>query len=313
MPWIVANPLSASAAPGRLGRVLETVAVDRRPRRGRGLYLRQMDVEGVDTKFVERHHGCSTTSSRRSCQPNGSTDRRRGLRPRFGFLEKPGYTRFRCSTPELGFPPVHRDDASGPRSWPTRARGRHGFVVENEVTYLAFPRSRRDRRVRLGLRLTGLAVCRGCPTRSRLLGRHRHPRLRHPRPAASRSDRSARSSWTRHLLAHAQQWVTEPNPTNRVLQRLTSDEASLYRALVEGQYGSSFALEQERVRFSLLHQSLSALDVEDASPTSPGGSAARSTAHWDPPDPTSALEVVSAVLGDAGHAITADVWPAGCR
>jgi hypothetical protein len=58
------------------------------------------------------------------------------------------------------------------------------------------------------------------------------------------------------LLAHRQQWVTEGSPTNRALPNLTYDEASLYRDLVEGTYGDSIRLEQERVRFSLLERAL---------------------------------------------------------
>jgi hypothetical protein len=59
------------------------------------------------------------------------------------------------------------------------------------------------------------------------------------------------------LLAHTEQWVVEPAPTSRALPNLTSDEASLYRDLVEGLHGPTIRLEQERVRFSLLRQALS--------------------------------------------------------
>ena len=58
------------------------------------------------------------------------------------------------------------------------------------------------------------------------------------------------------LLAHANQWVTEPSPTRRPLSYLTADETSLYRDLVEGVHGPSIRLEQERVRFSLLNRAL---------------------------------------------------------
>jgi hypothetical protein len=58
------------------------------------------------------------------------------------------------------------------------------------------------------------------------------------------------------LLGHPGQWVTEPTPTTRELPALTTDEASLYQDLVEGTYGDSVRLEQERIRFSVLHDAL---------------------------------------------------------
>ena len=55
VPWTVANPLAALRNEAVWDRALETVRwiSGHEPDR---LYLRQMDVEGVDTKFVERHH-----------------------------------------------------------------------------------------------------------------------------------------------------------------------------------------------------------------------------------------------------------------
>ncbi len=54
------------------------------------------------------------------------------------------------------------------------------------------------------------------------------------------------------LLAHQAQWVVEAGPVNAHLDRLTADEADLYRELVEGALGPSLRLEQERVRFSAI-------------------------------------------------------------
>jgi hypothetical protein len=58
------------------------------------------------------------------------------------------------------------------------------------------------------------------------------------------------------LLAHPQQWVTEPNPTGRPLPHLTTEESALYQDLVEGTYGPSIRLEQERIRFSIIEEVL---------------------------------------------------------
>jgi len=58
------------------------------------------------------------------------------------------------------------------------------------------------------------------------------------------------------LLAHRQQWVTEPKPTRLALPHLTEAESVLYRDLVEDRYAHHARLEQERVRFSLVREAL---------------------------------------------------------
>jgi hypothetical protein len=52
------------------------------------------------------------------------------------------------------------------------------------------------------------------------------------------------------LLAHRDQFVTEPAPATAPVDWLTAEEAALYRDLVEDRYGPSIRLEQERIRFS---------------------------------------------------------------
>ena len=61
------------------------------------------------------------------------------------------------------------------------------------------------------------------------------------------------------LLAHRGQWVTEPRPTAASLNLLDTDEAELYRDLVDGTLGPSVRLEQERIRFAAIEQALALL------------------------------------------------------
>jgi hypothetical protein len=58
------------------------------------------------------------------------------------------------------------------------------------------------------------------------------------------------------LLAHRSQWVTESQPAAASLDLLDAEEAELYRDLVEGAFGPSVRLEQERIGFAALERAL---------------------------------------------------------
>ena len=138
------------------------------------------------------------------------------------------------------------------------------FVVENEITYLAFPRVP-DALVVFGSGF-GLASLRPLPW---LVGKeivywgdidtHGFDILNRLR---SRFD-SVRSILMDEatLLAHRSQWVTEPSPTDRPLANLTEAESALYGDLVEDRFGAAVRLEQERVRPSLLERELQSLSA----------------------------------------------------
>jgi hypothetical protein len=58
------------------------------------------------------------------------------------------------------------------------------------------------------------------------------------------------------LLAHRDQWVTEPNPSAASLGLLDAEEAQLYYHLVADALGPSVRLEQERVSFAAIEQAI---------------------------------------------------------
>ena len=138
------------------------------------------------------------------------------------------------------------------------------FIVENEVTYLAFPPVPRAIVVfGSGFALTGLEpVCRGCPTRTSSTGATSTPTESPFWIGCALALGSVRSILMDRetLLAHPRQWVTEPNPTSRTTSHLTPEEALLYRDLVEGTYGESVRLEQERMPFFDPRVRLAAVD-----------------------------------------------------
>jgi len=224
-------------------------------------YLREIDVPGVDTKFIEQHRAILTTLLEVQLDP----ERIDGSRPRsdfagrFGFLTKPEYVRMRALSGDLipGFSEVtlRVDELAG------RPPGFGTFViVENEVTFLALP----DATDAVAILSGGYAVSR----LSRLpwlaerrilywgdLDTHGFAMLSQLRAAFSHTTSLLMDRAT--LLAHEGQWVREPKPTNARLPGLNEAEHALYVDLIEDRYGIAVRLEQERIAFSAVRAALS--------------------------------------------------------
>ena len=260
--WMTENPMKVLALEREWPQICDTVTwidLNWRPR----MYVRQVDVPGVDTKFIERNLGTLSELLDRQLDPHriDPSRPRADFVGRYGFRGKPQYVRFRPfgktanrfgAFSELT---VRVDELSA--SAPTCSTI---YVVENEVTYLAFP-SVEDAIVIFGrgyalstLRLLPWLADRnlvywsdidthGFAMLDRLRGRFPHTR-------SMLMDRAT-------LLAHEAQWVRESSSANVPLDRLTTEEAELYRDLVEDSLGPSVRLEQERIRFSSLLDAVS--------------------------------------------------------
>jgi hypothetical protein len=175
---------------------------------------------------------------------------------RYGFLRRPGYVRFRLAGRFRGFSElsVRADEFTAPPEGITRA-----YVLENEITYLAFPVPSAAMVILGGgyavsvLELLGWLVSldvvywgdidtHGFAILNRL--RHHLPRAR-----SMLMDRGT-------LLGHRDHWVTEPSPTAVTLDRLDRAESALYADLISGAYAPTVRLEQERVSFSAIEKAL---------------------------------------------------------
>jgi hypothetical protein len=262
LPWVAQHPRVALGCRDVWTKVVATVewitAHD-----NCGLYLRQLDVDGVDTKFVERHQKLldallTAVLPRERINP---LIPRSDFSRRFGFASKPSYTRFRILDPGIGVFPkgvteltLRTDELAEHALEATTV-----FIIENEVTYLSFPE------VTGSIVVFGSGFARGGVRDLPWLhetevvywgdidthGFDILSRLRNRIPVVK-----SMLMDTATLVAHKDQWVSEPTPTNRALLYLTPDESSLYRDLVEDRFGRNIRLEQERIRFSLLDQAL---------------------------------------------------------
>jgi hypothetical protein len=293
MPWVTSRPIDALAFAAEWDHVLSTVKWIAGSDTG-STYLRQLDVPGVDTKFVERHRRLLSNLLTQVLPPERVDGRftAADFARRFGFRSKPGMTRLRFHT-ESRIPVQPNGGAADPARRPCPAgvpdsdpvRGRPPwlpvgiselsfrteeladldlgadtvFVVENEVTYLAFPTAPGSVVVfGSGFVLGGVRDLPWVDDKNVVywgdLDTHGFDildrlRARFPAVQSILMDEAT-------LLAHRGQWVEEPSPTQRTLAHLTDSEAALYRDLVEDRFGAHVRLEQERVRYSLVKMAL---------------------------------------------------------
>lgn len=226
------------------------------------LYLRQLDVEGVDTKFVDRHRRI-LDELLRAVLPSDRVDDHFTVSEfarRFGFRDKPNYTRLRLLDREPALPDGLSELTLRTEELATlELKARTVFVVENEISYLAFPRLPGAIVIfGSGFALGTLADVPWLSDRELVywgdLDTHGFDIL-HRLRSRFPSVRSMLMDETT-LLGHRRHWVHEPSPTTRPLPRLLPDEQATYQALVEDRFGPAVRLEQERVRFSLVERAL---------------------------------------------------------
>lgn len=222
-----------------------------------GIYLRQVDVPGVDTKFIGKHKGVLTELLDLQLDSSRTDPLAPDFEGRYGFRRKPGYVRFRVAATARGYSEmtVRADEFTVAPPEITRA-----YVVENEITYLAFPLPV-DAIVIFGggyavrvlepvgwLAALDLVYWGDLDTHGfAILNRLRQC---FPHTSSMLMDRAT-------LFAHQGQWVTEPSPTTAPLDLLTPAEQELYQALGTNVFGPAVRLEQERISFTALKAALS--------------------------------------------------------
>lgn len=249
IPWLTAHPMRALRVASDWDKLVATVRWIEQ-RQTPGMYMRQIDVPGVDTKFVEQHKGVLAELLDVQLDPSRVRADAPDFAARYGFLRKPAYVRFRVAQGFRGFSElfVRTNELTAAPADITRA-----YVLENEITYLAFPVPDAAMAIlgggyavplleSLGW-LAGLDVVywgdidtHGFTILDRLRSRLPHAR-------SVLMDRAT-------LLAHREHWGTEPKPTAAPLDRLDQDEAAFYADLISNTYAPSVRLEQERIRFS---------------------------------------------------------------
>lgn len=260
--WAARNPMKVLEVEEEWDGLLAVLAWFRDHPRS-GLYRRQLEVEGVDTKFIEQHRGL-VAELLGHILPQSAIGTEKGISfdRRFGLREKPFLVRFRLLDDELRIQGLA--DVTVPIEDLARLDLGVGDVVvtENEVNGLALPAQART----LVLFGQGYALERLAEVpwlaRRRLLywgdidthGFAMLDRFRRvfPRTVSLMMDRAT-------LLAHRRMWVQERDQCLEQLPHLDAAESALHRELLSGAHGEHVRLEQERIGFGWVKAALARL------------------------------------------------------
>lgn len=257
LAWLAKRPLRAfelADAWPRLLDVIDWLHAHPRP----AIYLRQMDIPGIHSKFVEANRGVLSqlldlTLAVEAIDQEANGNSRFGQR--YGFLDKPERIRFRyldaacAALPELAEADLTLDSASFARLNPAVDRV---FITENEINFLAFPPASN------ALIIFGAGYGFSALSNAKWLNDCQinywgdidthgfailnELRNHFPHTASWLMDRAT-------LLAHQALWGAEDTPHQRNLSRLSPAEQDLYNDLRDNRLQISLRLEQERISF----------------------------------------------------------------
>ena len=260
LPWLEKRPLHAlelsAEWPGLLA-VVEWMVEHPRP----GIYLRQVDLPGIHSKFIETHRGVLAELLDLALPADAVDTRKMGISQfpaRYGFLEKPTRIRFRVLDPTLRFvpgsdcPDVTLDAVSFSL---LDLNIRRVFITENETNFLAFPP------VQNAIVIFGAGYGWDALACSQWLNNcaihywgdidtHGFGILDQLRNHFEHVTSFLMDKAT--LEAHAPFWGHEANPLRADLHRLTPEESALYDDLRDNRIRAGLRLEQEYIGFGWL-------------------------------------------------------------
>jgi hypothetical protein len=267
LPWFEKRPMQALELLDDWPRLLAVVGwMVSHPRPA--IYLRQVDLPGVHTKFIEAHRGILAELLDLALAADAVDATKSGgnqFAGRYGFLEKPIRIRFRVldtsirSLPGPDCPDITLDADSFSH---LRIPVRRVFITENETNFLAFPR------VKDGIVIFGAGYGWEALARCRWLNdcamhywgdidTHGFAILDQLRAHFAHVDSFLMDRAT--LDAHPSAWGVEDKPIVADLGRLTPDERALYDDLRDNRIRHGLRLEQELVGFSWVDHRLQAL------------------------------------------------------
>lgn len=263
-PWLEKHPHKALELAADWPQILAVVKW-RQAHSQPNIYLRQMDIEGVHSKFIEQHKGVisellTLVLPEHEYQTELTASRDFALR--FGFLDKPERVRLRIldaalsPLPNSSLPDMQLDAKSFNE---LNLNGSTVFICENEINFLAFPEHPN------ALVIWGAGYGFSAFKEAQWLHQcqiyywgdidtHGFAILNQLRQTLPQAQSILMDKAT--LLAHRIHWGVESTPTNNTLALLSADEQQLYQELIEHTHQKNLRLEQERIGFDWVKRAL---------------------------------------------------------
>ena len=268
LPWLARQPRRALALADEWSKLLAIVAwVQAHPRPG--VYLRQVDVAGVHSKFIEAQRGVlaelldlALPTDAIDAAASGAAQFAR----RYGFRDKPLRVRLRFLDPRhvAWVPGTDADYTLSRQAFAALDPAvQRVFITENEINFLTFP-ALADSLVVFGAGYGFDALAQAAWLQRRSLhywgdiDTHGFAILDQLRSHFAHAQSFLMDRDT--LLVHRDQWVCEPQPTQRDLPLLSDDERRLYDDLRWRRLRDEpLRLEQERIGFGRVEQAVATL------------------------------------------------------
>jgi hypothetical protein len=259
--WLAKRPLRALDLAEEWTRLLDIVAW-RQAHPQPGVYLRQVDIPGVHSKFIEAQRGVLAELLDRVLPPDAIHAPAAGVgqfAARYGFREKPVRIRFRTLDPSLVVLPGHGanderpDIALDAESFAAlNLPIRRVFITENETNFLSFPP------VSGSIVIFGAGYGWDALAKAHWLGRctlhywgdidtHGFGILDQLRSRFGHVESFLMDRAT--LMSHETLWGQEDDQVLHDLPRLTSAERALFDELRDNRIRKNLRLEQEMIGF----------------------------------------------------------------
>lgn len=267
LDWLAKRPLRALDLAAAWERLLDIVAwLQAHPRPD--VYLRQVDIPGVHSKFIEVHRSVLIELLDRALPPEAIDASAAGasqFAKRYGFRDKPLRIRMRLLDSKLLPQAPGRDISLDAECFAELdVDVSRVFITENEINFLAFPHCKRSLIIfgagygfEMLRRAEWLSSCpvyywgdidtHGFAILDQLRGQFPHVQ-------SFLMDRAT-------LFAFEALWGEEKNQIRHALTRLNAEESALYDDLRDNRLGNNLRLEQERVGYGWVEAALSRLTL----------------------------------------------------
>ncbi len=273
LDWLIQSPLKALSLAEEWSKLLDFVLWRREHANGE-VYLRQVSLPGIDSKFIEQHRSILAPLLDRILPQEQINQEYSGVKyfeKRYGFRSKPERIRFRLPLMEPAILPgidcditLTADDFCRlNRQAQFSAQIKRVFITENEINFLSFPLPK-DSLVIFGAGY-GFDALAKADWLSQLkiyywgdIDTHGFAildqfRSKFPDVKSLLMDEET-------LLKHRDFWGRESKPENKPLSQLINQEQLIYQNLLHNHYAENLRLEQERINFDCLAAVLDSLD-----------------------------------------------------